>query len=554
LQAKSNRLAQSSSPSSGTVGAGPRRHPRGGLPLTVSGTPIATEQITRYYGNLAANRDVSVSVEPGRVHALVGENGAGKSTLAKILAGAIKPSAGRVLIGGSSVEFGSTRDALALGVGMVPQHPALIPEMTVVDNCLFGHRASSGWVVSRKETTTALAEIGAALGFQIALDLPVSQLSLGERQRAEIMRLLRRRATTLILDEPTDVLSPQETDLLFASLRLIVADGATVVVITHRLSEVFEIADDVTVLRDGQVAGSGEIEALDESRLISWMLGREYSAPAHRHTAAQQKVALRLTDVSSPGRVPVSDASLEVAGGEVVGIAGVDGNGQEELAGVIAGTTQVRAGAIELDDADLTRLGASERNARGLGYIPADRQREGLVLAMTVAENIGLRDFQRSRSQRQGRIVRMPKLRSEAEDLVERYGIRCSSVDAPVASLSGGNQQKVILAREIARNPHALIAAQPTRGLDVAARDSVHTELLALAANGCGVLLLSSDLDEILRLSDRILVIERGRIVTEFRGPNYDVEEIGRAMAVSGPVGPSSEDARDSTTGTAPPR
>jgi general nucleoside transport system ATP-binding protein len=526
---------------------GPSRHVRGGQSATTGEMPIATQGITKYYGNLAANRDVSVTIEPGRVHALVGENGAGKSTLAKIIAGAIRPSEGEILIGDSPVKLASTRDALARGVGMIPQHPALIPEMTVVDNCLFGYRSSTGWVLSRDETRQELEQIGRPLGFEIALDLPVAKLSLGERQRAEIMRLLRRRARTLILDEPTDVLSPRETELLFASLRVIVADGATVILITHRLSEVFATADDVTVLRDGRVAGSGQICNLDESSLIEWMLGREYSAPAQRRSNARSEVALRLKGVSSGGRVPFSNASFAVAGGEVVGIAGVDGNGQEELAGVIAGTLAARSGTIELNGTDVTRLGASRRNTHGLGYIPADRQREGLVLGMTVAENLGLRGFQRGGPSNRGRIVSMPALRSEAERLVERNGIKCSSVDAPLASLSGGNQQKVILAREIARRPRTLIAAQPTRGLDIAARDAVHIELQDLAADGCGVLLLSSDLDEILRLSDRILVLERGRILTEFRGPQYDVAEIGRAMAVSGPVGPSSDDASDST-------
>lgn len=532
--------------------AAPRARSGGGLSDTLGGMPIVTEGITKYYGSLAANRDVSVTVDPGRVHALVGENGAGKSTLAKILAGAIRPTAGTIRIGGTPVEFASTRDALAMGVGMVPQHPALIPEMTVVDNCLFGHRSSDGWVLSRDETERELEELGRPLGFEIALDLPVAQLSLGERQRAEILRLLRRRARTLILDEPTDVLSPKEADLLFASLRVIVANGATVIVITHRLSEVFAIADDVTVLRDGRVAGSGQIRDVDQSRLIEWMLGREYSAPVHRLGNARSDVALRLSGVSSGGRVPVSDASFHVASGEVVGIAGVDGNGQEELAGVTAGTIPARAGKIELAGRDVAALGASRRNVAGLGYIPADRQREGLVLGMTVAENLGLRGFQRAGSARDRRIVRMPALRSEAERLVQKHGIRCASVDSLAASLSGGNQQKVILARELAQRPSALIAAQPTRGLDIAARDAVHTELLALAKEGSGLLLLSSDLDETLRLSDRILVLERGRIVAEFRGPQYDVGEIGRAMAVSGLVGGSAEDASDGASRIAP--
>jgi ABC-type uncharacterized transport system ATPase subunit len=236
---------------------------------------------------------------------------------------------------------------------------------------------------------------------------------------------------------------------------------------------------------------------------------------------------------SSAGRVAVKDASFAVAKGEVVGIAGVDGNGQEELAGMIAGTVAQHAGAIELAGRDLADLGAAQRNASGLGYIPADRQREGLVLSMSVAENIALRRFQGGGSKRSGRTVRMPALRTRAEELVQRHGVKCASVDAPVSSLSGGNQQKVILAREIAQQPAALLAAQPTRGLDVAARDAVHTELLDLAKQGTAVVLLSSDMDEILRLSDRVLVIERGRLVAEFRGPNYDVAAIGRAMATA---------------------
>jgi ABC-type uncharacterized transport system ATPase subunit len=505
--------------------------------VSVGGSlPIGTEGVSKYYGRLAANHDVSVAIEPGRVHALVGENGAGKSTLAKILAGATRPTTGTVLIGGQVVDLASTRDALALGVGMVPQHPALIPEMTVIENCLFGHRSSRGWILARDETRRELEELGEPLGFEVELDVPVARLSLGERQRAEILRLLRRKASTLILDEPTDVLSPRETELLFASLRVIVAAGATVVIITHRLTEIFDIADDVTVLRDGRVAGNGRIRDLDENKLVSWMLGREYSAPVHRAGGAVAETVLELSGLSTGGRIPVRDVSLTVAGGEIVGVAGVDGNGQEDLAGAIAGTVPTAQGRVELAGGDLSRLSTSKRNAAGLGYIPADRHHEGLVLGMTVAENIGLRGFQRDGAHKHGAIVRMPELRAEAERLIERHGIKAESADVPVASLSGGNQQKVILAREIAQRPKLLIASQPTRGLDIAAVDSVHTELLALAREGSGVLLISSDLDEILRLCDRLLVLARGRFVAEFRGPDYDLAAIGRAMAGSGSV------------------
>jgi simple sugar transport system ATP-binding protein len=500
---------------------------------------IATEHVTKRYGRLAANRDVSVSIVPGRVHGLVGENGAGKSTLAKILAGATRPTSGTVLIGGEPVEFGSTRDAIARGVGMVPQHPSLIPEMTVVDNCLFGHRSGSSWFVSRGSARAELEAIGEPLGFDVDLDVPVAKLSLGERQRAEIMRLLRRRATTLILDEPTDVLSPRETKQLFASLRVIVEAGATVVIITHRLSEIFDIADDVTVLRDGAVAGTGAIADLTEPELVRWMLGREYSAPVRQPGEARASgapVVLEAVGLSTDGRIPVRDVSLSVHAGEIVGIAGVDGNGQEDLAGAIAGTVRTTGGRVELGGRDVGRLSPSRRNAAGLGYIPSDRHHEGLVLSMTVAENIGLRGFQRDGAHPHGRIVRMSVLRERAADLIQRHGIKAESPDTPVSALSGGNQQKVILAREISERPKLLVASQPTRGLDIAAVDAVHTELLALARDGSGVLLISSDLDELLRLCDRLVVIARGRLVEHFDGPDYDVEVIGRAMTASGAV------------------
>jgi simple sugar transport system ATP-binding protein len=284
------------------------------------------------------------------------------------------------------------------------------------------------------------------------------------------------------------------------------------------------------------VAGNGQIRDVDEHQLVSWMLGREYSAPVHRAGGAGAEIVLQVSDLSTGGRIPVDDVSLEVASGEVVGIAGVDGNGQEDLAGAIAGTVRTTHGRVELAGQDLSDLTTSQRNAAGLGYIPADRHHEGLVLGMTVAENIGLRGFQPDGAFKHGRIVKMPALRAEAERLIERHGIKAESADAPVTSLSGGNQQKVILAREIAQRPKVLIASQPTRGLDIAAVDSVHTELLALAKEGSGVLLISSDLDEILRLSDRVAVLARGKLVAEFRGPDYDLAAIGRAMAGSGPV------------------
>jgi simple sugar transport system ATP-binding protein len=495
---------------------------------------IRAAEVTKAYGTVVANEKVDFEAHGGELHALLGENGAGKSTLARVLAGLTRPDGGVIFIDGARVELRSSRDALARGVGLVPQHPALIEELTLVDNCLYGFRSSDSWVLPRKRVAAELTAKSHALGFDVDPVAPVAQLTLGQRQRGEILRLLRRDVQTLILDEPTDVLSPQESDSLFRTLRELAAEGRCIVYITHRLPDVLGVADQITVLRDGHVAGSAAGAEIDEPRLLKWMLGREYEGLRGRRDTSANDVDRRtpaifvkgLSTHVGTGRRDVHEVTVTVGRGEILGIAGVDGNGQDELAEGIAGSAPA-SGLVEVAGRDVSGLDAAERHAAGVSHVPADRNREGLVPDLSVAENLALRYLT---SRGGGRLVDHRWMRKRARELVAEYDIRCRSTQMPVSQLSGGNQQKVVLARELCGDPAVIVAVQPTRGLDVGARDAVHRVLLDHAGRGAGIILISSELDEILRLSDRIAVMVMGALVAQYDGPDFDLEAVGRSM------------------------
>jgi general nucleoside transport system ATP-binding protein len=487
--------------------------------------------ITKRFGALVANDHVSLDVRRGEVHALLGENGAGKSTLMNILYGLYQPDEGEILLRGGAAEIRSPRQAIGHGIGMVHQHFMLIPVLTVAENIVLDREPTRGPFIDVDEARRRVRSLSESFGLAVDPDARVEEISVGQQQRVEILKALYRGADILILDEPTAVLTPQEARELFAVIRSLTAEGKSVIFITHKLGEVLEVADRITVIRRGRTIGTVPARGATQEELARLMVGREVVLRVEK-TPAEPAAALltveRLEVADDRGLTKVDGLSLEVRSGEIVGIAGVDGNGQTELVEAIAGLRRTAAGRIVLAGNDITSADARGALDAGLGHIPEDRQRRGLVLEFTLAENVVLHDYDREPFSRFGWLF--PSwMRVRARDLLEEYDVRGGGPDTPARSLSGGNQQKVVVAREVARDPALLIAAQPTRGLDVGAIEFVHRRLVTERDSGRAILLVSLELDEILALSDRILVLYEGRIAGEY-GPDATAEELGVAM------------------------
>jgi len=499
--------------------------PRGGLRL---------EHIWKAFGPLQVLSDASLAAEPGEVHALVGENGAGKTTLMRILAGLERADAGSVEIAGAPMPPGhSPRAALDAGAGLVPQHCEVAPGLSVLENLILGTEPSRGGLVRRDDARRRAGELAARLGFRFDWDAPAEALSLGQRQGLELVRLLWRDSSVLILDEPTTVLNPNEVDDLFTALRALAAEGRTVIFISHILDEVREIADNVTVLRSGRIVGRVPRHEVDTRRLAHMMVG-DVKSPEPGETALDRgPTVLRVRNVSAgvhgAGDHPLKDVSLDVAAGEIVGIAGVDGNGQDELAEVILGLRRVDAGSIEIAGENVTSLSPAERRARGLASIPADRMEEGVNLVAPLWENVTAPLVAAGRASRFG-VIRRRELRSRAREILDRAGVK-SDIDLPARALSGGNIQRLIVARELAANPKVVVAAHPTRGVDVRGTAFIHEQLLALRAAGCAVLLMSVHLDELAELADRVYVVQGGRIAGTYVPGQIAAAEIGLLMS-----------------------
>ena len=482
--------------------------------------------ISKEFGSLKALRDVSVTIPPGRVVGLLGENGAGKSTLMNVLYGLIRPDAGEIRIDGTPVSLRSPADAIGHCVGMVHQHFTLAPAMTVLDNVLLGDRRQGTWL-GRRAAARALRTLSERLDLAVNPLARIEDLSVGQQQRVEILKALYRDAKVLILDEPTAVLTPQESEQLLAAVRRLRDEGRSIVFISHKLGEVLRACDDVVVLRRGRVVWSGSAQGVTPGELARHMVGQEVTE-VRRDVAGASGTApvLSVDRISATG---LSDVSFSV-GAEILGIAGVDGNGQQELAEVLLGLRPATAGQVLLDTEDLTKLTLSQRTQRGIAHIPNDRKREGLVAGMSVAENVALKQHRRAPFSRAG-ILSSKSARAVARDLASSFDVRATSVDVPIGTLSGGNQQKVLLARELALiPPRVVVAMNPARGLDVAATNFVFEQLLKCRRAGCAVVLISGDLDELLRLSDRVAVMYRGRL-TMSDYPRVGVAEIGRMMA-----------------------
>jgi simple sugar transport system ATP-binding protein len=492
--------------------------------------------ITKRFPGIVANDAVDLDVRSGEVHALLGENGAGKSTLMSILSGLYSADEGEILLRGRPVSFNSAKDAIAAGIGMVYQHFMLIPVMTVAENIVLGAEPRAGGVLlDESAAEERVRELSRLFGLAVDPDALVERISVGQQQRVEILKSLYRNADILILDEPTAVLTPQEAGELFTVVERLKEEGKAIVFISHKLNEVLHIADRITVLRRGRKIDTVPREGATEEGLARMMVGREVVLRIEKPPARPAEPLLvvdGLTVLDDRGIPKVQDVSFEVRAGEIVGIAGVDGNGQTELIDAIAGLRKPQSGTVTVGGRRFAQGTARELLDAGLSHIPEDRQRRGLVLEFSIAENIALHDYGQEPSSRFGWLF--PKrLVQRARALIDEFDVRGGGPQTPSGALSGGNQQKVVAAREISRDPKVLIAAQPTRGLDVGAIEYLHGRLVVERDEGRAILLVSLELDEVLSLSDRILVMYEGRIVAE-HGADADEEQVGLEMLGGG--------------------
>ena len=510
---------------------------------------LEMRDIVKRFPGVLANNNVNLTIRAGEIHALLGENGAGKSTLMQILYGFHSMDSGEILIDGERVHLGSPKDAIALGIGMVHQEFMLVRRFSVVENTVLGLKEGSGPLLDLRRSSEKLKELSNRHGLALDPDAETGSLPIGVQQRVEILKLLYRDARLLILDEPTAVLTPMEKDQLFAVLRKLRADGCSVVLVTHKLTEIMEIADRVTVMRDGQGVATREIGSTSGQELTRLMVGREVNLRAEKSAQNRGGAILQIENLrvrDEAGHEKVRGLSLDVHAGEILGIAGVDGNGQSELAQAAMHLREIESGRVLLKGADVTGLSVARHRAAGMSYVPADRRHVGSVTEMSVADNaiLGLQ-----RKYARGIFRALREERESAQALVTRFGIRTAGVDFAAGKLSGGNLQKLILGREIMRGSAALIVEHPTRGLDVGAVEAVWKELLSARQEGKAILLISAELEELLNLADRIAVMFEGRIMGVVDAAGASVEEIGLMMAGITPGAASAASAKEARPG-----
>jgi len=476
---------------------------------------LELEGITKVFGPLVANDHIDLVVEPGEIHALLGENGAGKSTLMNVLYGLYQPDGGRILVDGAPRSFSGPGDAVAAGIGMVHQHFMLVPVFTVAESVALGYEPTGfAGVIDQAAARAKVTELSERFGFDIDPDAVIEDLPVGSQQRVEIIKALSRDAKILILDEPTAVLTPQETDELITIMQELARSGTSIVFITHKLREVRAVADTITVIRRGKVVGQA-VPTSSETELASMMVGRAVGMQVDKTPAAPGEPLLSYKGVSvltEAGQVALDHVDLDVRAGEIVCLAGVQGNGQTELCEATLGTTAINTGEIVLGGTDIAGLSIRQRLEEGLGYIPEDRSEDGMISSFTVSENMVLDQYY-STPFASGVTMSLPTIEKHAETLRDEFDVRVTSVDDPISTLSGGNQQKAILARELSRPLTVLVASQPTRGLDVGSIEFVHSRIVAERDKGTAVLVVSTELDEVTALADRIAVMYRGRIV-----------------------------------------
>ncbi|MGA0209638.1 MAG: ABC transporter ATP-binding protein [Candidatus Nanopelagicales bacterium] len=489
--------------------------------------------LTKRFPGVVANSDVSLKVHRGEILALLGENGAGKSTLVKMIYGLYEPDEGEILIKGESVRLKGPRDAIRRGIGMVHQHFQLVPVFTVAENVILGDEPHRGPFVNMRKATAEVARLAEEFGLQVDVNARVEDLPVGTQQRVEILKALYRKADVLILDEPTAVLTPQETDDLLRVIRGFADSGVAVIFITHKLREVLALADTIEVLRGGRAVGTTTPDQIDAAGLAQMMVGRSVLLTVDKTEAQPGDVVLDVVDLSANndiGLPAVRDVSLQVRAGEILGIAGVEGNGQRELVQALTGLRSSRATTITVNGQDARGRSPHDIHAMGVGHVPEDRETDGLVGGYSVADNLVLDRFDEPEFSRFG-VRNRGAVTTLADELVGQFDIRTPSAQSTVQSLSGGNKQKVVIARELAANPSLLIASQPTRGVDVGSIEFIHSQIVAARDRGAAVLLVSAELDEVLGLADRIAVMYDGRLVDTMDAQDADRGRIGLLMA-----------------------
>lgn len=490
--------------------------------------------IRKEFGTFVANDNITLQLRKGEIHALLGENGAGKSTLMNVLFGLYQPEGGEIRVHGKKVDIENPNIANELGIGMVHQHFMLVEKFTVTENIILGLEPKSGVTIDRATARKKVMDISEQYGLKIDPDAKIEDISVGMQQRVEILKTLYRGADILIFDEPTAVLTPQEIQELIQIMKRLIAEGKSIILITHKLKEIMQVADRCTVIRRGRYIGTVEVdETVNEDSLAEMMVGREVNFDAEYSKADPQQVVLDVQNLvvkDSRGLKVVEGLDLQIRAGEVLGIAGIDGNGQTELIEAISGLKKPESGKVLLNGKDVTGHTPRKMTEAGIGHIPQDRHKHGLVLDYSIRDNMVLQTYYKEPFSKRG-LMNYKAVAEKAKALIEKFDVRTPSIDVPARALSGGNQQKAIIAREVDRSPDLLIAAQPTRGLDVGAIEFIHEQLIKEREKGRAVLLISFELDEILHVSDRIAVLYEGKIVG-IRDPKETTEqELGFLMA-----------------------
>lgn len=489
--------------------------------------------LTKRFPGVVANKDVSLTIHKGQIVGLLGENGAGKSTLVKMIYGLHEPDEGEILLNGQPVTLKGPRDAIKRGIGMVHQHFQLVPVFTVAENVILGDEPHRSIFVDMKKATAEVARLSEVYGLKVDVNAKVEDLPVGAQQRVEILKALYRKAEILIMDEPTAVLTPQETDELLKVMRGFADSGVSVIFITHKLREVLAVADTIEVLRGGQVVGTTTPDSTDQAGLAQMMVGRSVLLRVEKKPATPGAVVLEVDELNVEGGLglpAVSDVTFQVRAGEIVGIAGVEGNGQRELVEALTGLRKYRASTVRINGDDARGATPHDIHAMGVGHVPEDREKDGVVGPYSIADNMVLNRFDEPQFATRG-VRNRSAVRQLATTLVQEFDVRTPSIFNTAQSLSGGNKQKVVIARELAAKPSLLIASQPTRGVDVGSIEFIHSEIVKARDEGAAVLLVSAELDEVMGLSDRILVMYDGRIVADIDAENADRNRIGRLMA-----------------------
>ena len=494
---------------------------------------IEMREITKVFGEFVANDKINLELRKGEIHALLGENGAGKSTLMNMLAGLLEPTSGEIVVNGQVVKLDSPSKAASLGIGMVHQHFMLVEAFTVAENIILGSELTKKGVLDIARATREINELSERYGLAVDPSAKVADISVGAQQRVEILKTLYRGADILIFDEPTAVLTPSEIDELMAIMKNLVKEGKSIILITHKLDEIRAVSDRVTVIRRGKSIETVEIAGATNADLAEMMVGRSVSFKTEKQEAQPKEVIMSIKDLvvnENRGVPAVKNLSLDVRAGEIVGIAGIDGNGQSELIQAITGLRKIESGSVELKGQSIVGLHPRQITEMSVGHVPEDRHRDGLVLEMMISENIALQTYYKEPLSKKG-ILNYTNIIGYAKQLMQEFDVRAASEIVPASALSGGNQQKAIIAREVDRNPDLLIVSQPTRGLDVGAIEYIHKRLIQERDNGKAVLVVSFELDEILNVSDRIAVIHDGKIQGIVTPETTNKQELGVLMA-----------------------